>query len=73
MLRLLPAATANGAERPKPFSCAKPTNFDFSSPNFTVQDHILSTAGDALGSNNQDPPEHHLLEGSYDSVVDERH
>jgi hypothetical protein len=26
----------------------KPACFEFSSSNFTVQDHILSTAGDAL-------------------------
>ncbi len=30
---------------PKPFSSVKPTYFDFSSANFIVQDHILSTAG----------------------------
>jgi hypothetical protein len=33
---------------PKPFSGAKLADFGFSSSNFTVQDHILSTAGDAL-------------------------
>jgi hypothetical protein len=33
---------------PKPFSSPKPVYFDFSSSNFTVQDHILSTAGDAF-------------------------
>jgi hypothetical protein len=33
---------------PKPFSWAKPAYFGFSSSNFTVQDHIPSTAGDAL-------------------------
>ncbi len=33
---------------PKPFSSAKPACFYFSSSNFAVQDHILSTAGDAL-------------------------
>jgi len=34
---------------PKPFSWAKPAAcFDFSSSNFSVQDLILSTAGDAL-------------------------
>jgi hypothetical protein len=34
---------------PEPFSWAKPSYFEFSSSNFTVQDDILSTAGDALG------------------------
>ncbi len=29
------------------FSWAKPASFYFSSSNFTVQDHIRSTAGDA--------------------------
>jgi hypothetical protein len=34
---------------PKPFSWAKPAAYvGFSSSNFTVQDHIPSTAGDAL-------------------------
>jgi hypothetical protein len=33
---------------PKPFSSAKPVYFNFSSSNFTVQDHILSTGGDAF-------------------------
>jgi hypothetical protein len=33
---------------PKPFSLAKLAFVGFSSSNFTVQDHILSTAGDAL-------------------------
>jgi hypothetical protein len=32
---------------PKPFSWAKPAAFDIFSSNYTVQDHILSTAGDA--------------------------
>jgi hypothetical protein len=32
----------------KPICWAKPAHFDFSSSNFTVQDQILSTAGDAL-------------------------
>ncbi len=34
--------------RPKPFSWAKPAYFRFSSSNFTAQDHIPSTAGDAV-------------------------
>jgi hypothetical protein len=34
----------------KGFSWAKPACFDFSSPNLTVQDHIRSTAGEALSS-----------------------
>ncbi len=33
---------------PKPFCWAKPACFDFSSCNFNVRDHVLSTAGDAL-------------------------
>jgi hypothetical protein len=33
---------------PKPFSLAKLVFVGFSSSNFTVQDHIPSTAGDAL-------------------------
>jgi hypothetical protein len=33
---------------PKPFSGVKPANVRFSSSIFTVQDHILSTAGNAL-------------------------
>jgi hypothetical protein len=33
---------------PKPFPWAKPAHFDFSSSNFTLQDHILIAAGDAL-------------------------
>jgi hypothetical protein len=33
---------------PKPFYSAKPVCFAFSSFNFTVQDHILSTTGDAF-------------------------
>ncbi len=37
---------------PKPFSGAKPADFGFSSSNFTLQDHIPSTAGDALRSLN---------------------
>jgi hypothetical protein len=51
LLRLLPATAKlyNYAET-KPFSWAKPAYFDFSSSNFTVQDHILSTAGDTLKS-----------------------
>jgi len=32
----------------EPFSWAKPACFDFSSSNFTMQGHIVSTAGDAL-------------------------
>jgi hypothetical protein len=42
---------------PKPFSSPKPVYFDFSSSNFTVQDHILSTAGDAFseGKKNYQP------------------
>jgi hypothetical protein len=32
----------------KPFSGAKPTYFDFSSSNFNVEGHKLSTNGDAL-------------------------
>jgi hypothetical protein len=35
---------------PKPFSRVKPVKVGFSSSIFTVQDHILSTAGDALRS-----------------------
>ncbi len=35
---------------PKPLSCAKPACFEFSSSNFNVQNHTLSTAGDALTS-----------------------
>jgi hypothetical protein len=42
----------NHAE-PKWFPWAKPPWFDSSSSNFTVQDHILSTAGDALTSYTQ--------------------
>jgi hypothetical protein len=34
--------------KPKPFSLAKLAFVGFSSSNFTVQDHIPSTAGDAL-------------------------
>jgi hypothetical protein len=34
----------------KPFSWAKPAYLGFSSSNFTVQDHILSIAGDAWSS-----------------------
>jgi hypothetical protein len=37
----------NNAE-PKPYSWTKPAHFDFSASNFTVQDHILSIAGDGL-------------------------
>jgi hypothetical protein len=33
---------------PKPFSWVKPVHGGFSPSNFSVQDHILSTAGDAL-------------------------
>jgi hypothetical protein len=33
---------------PKLFSWAKPSNLDFSWSNFTKQDHVLRTAGDAL-------------------------
>jgi hypothetical protein len=33
---------------PKPFSWVKPEYVEFSSSTFTVQDHILTTAGDAL-------------------------
>jgi hypothetical protein len=33
--------------QPKPFSWAKPTYFDFSLANCTLEDHILSTIGDA--------------------------
>jgi hypothetical protein len=33
---------------PKPFSSIKPTYVGFSSSIFTVQDHILSPAGDAV-------------------------
>jgi hypothetical protein len=36
--------------KPKPFSWAKPACFHFSSSNFIVQDHILSTTGDALST-----------------------
>jgi Tol biopolymer transport system component len=37
--------------RTKPFSWAKPAILDFSSSsNFNVQDHMLSTTGDALGA-----------------------
>jgi len=32
----------------KPFSRVKPAYFGFSSSNFTLHDHVLSTAGDAL-------------------------
>jgi hypothetical protein len=42
----------NNAE-PKPFSSAKPAYFDFSSSNFAVWNHILSTAGDALTTQEQ--------------------
>jgi len=50
---LLCRCTATQAEpcyyaEPKPFSWGKPACFDFSSSNVTVQDHILSTAGDFL-------------------------
>jgi hypothetical protein len=34
--------------QPKPISWAKPAYFDFASSNFILQDHILSTIGDAL-------------------------
>jgi hypothetical protein len=50
LLCLVPATAiklCNYAD-PKPFSWAKPAYFKFSSYNFTLQDHILSTAGDAL-------------------------
>jgi len=33
---------------PKPIWWAKPAYFDFSSSNFTVRNHVLSTTGDAL-------------------------
>jgi hypothetical protein len=33
---------------PKLFSWAKPAHFDFSSCNFTLEGHILSTVGDAV-------------------------
>jgi len=41
--------TRNYSE-PKTFSWAKPAHFGFSSSNFTVQDHIPSTPGDALST-----------------------
>jgi hypothetical protein len=40
-------------DEPKPFSSAKPAYFDFSSSNFAVWNHILSTAGDALTTQEQ--------------------
>jgi hypothetical protein len=33
---------------PKPFCCAKPACFDFTSSNFNLQGHILNTSGVAL-------------------------
>jgi hypothetical protein len=47
-----PQQTAHYDE-PKPFSSAKPAYFDFSSSNFAVWNHILSTAGDALTTQEQ--------------------
>jgi hypothetical protein len=43
---------------PKPFSWVKPVLVRFSSSILTVQDHILSTAGDALKLR-QGPTQHH--------------
>jgi hypothetical protein len=43
---------------PKPISWVKPVQVEFSSSNFTVQDHILSTGGDALKLR-QGPTQHH--------------
>ncbi len=40
--------TAFSRTEPKPFCWAKPAYFDFCSPNFTVQDHVLNTTGHAL-------------------------
>ncbi len=52
LLGLLPAkATCTIKQKTKPFSGAKPAkpaNVGFSSSNFTVQDHVPSTIGDAL-------------------------
>jgi hypothetical protein len=52
LLRLLPATpTLCNYSETKPFSWTKPAILDFfSSSNFNVQDHILSTTGNALGA-----------------------
>jgi hypothetical protein len=65
---------------PKPFSWAKPAHFDFSSSASTVQDDVLSTAGDARTSAmgpgwtatlNRHPQPHRPLDAHYNSVMDE--
>jgi hypothetical protein len=50
--------TLRNYTEPKPISWVKPVQVEFSSSNFTVQDHILSTAGDALKVR-QGPTQHH--------------
>ncbi len=49
LLRLLPA-TGNSALSQKKICWAKPACFDFPSSNYTLQDHIRSTAGHALST-----------------------
>jgi hypothetical protein len=57
----------NHAE-PKPFSWAKLAYFGFSSSNFTVQDHIPSSAGDALRT-----PQHELQIFTNDTEENKAH
>jgi len=48
--------TLRNYAEPKPFSCVKPVHVvGFSSSIFTVQDHVLSTPGDACRASHLGP------------------